>query len=71
MNMKKTALLSFILVAGLTSCKKDRVCTCTYPIIGEEKSTYTSVTKGQAKANCVSYTYTEGTYTGEVTCKLD
>ncbi len=69
--MKKKVFLSFIVLAALSSCKKDRVCTCTYPVIGDDKTTYTEVTKGQAQANCLSYTRTEDNSTYDVTCKLD
>ena len=74
--MKKSILFSLIAVGtlSLVSCKKDRVCECTYPSSGGpsniDKTTYNDATKRQAEANCVSYTVEDGGQIYKVTCEL-
>jgi hypothetical protein len=52
--MKKLAFISIVLI-GLTSCKKDRVCTCTDQGGNTiSQSTYTHVTRKEAKTYCSS-----------------
>lgn len=83
--MKNTLiLLSIVAVSSLTSCKKDRVCTCTRtstaPTTAGYSNTYTSeetltkISKKSAKMACVKTTndYTSGgnTYTTTNDCKL-
>lgn len=54
--MKKLILIT-IVVSGLTSCKKDRVCTCNYSdgtLVSQ--STFTNVTKKEARSLCTSNT---------------
>jgi len=52
--MKKLILISMIFI-GLTSCKKDRVCTCTNQDGSiAAQATYINVTKKEAKTYCVS-----------------
>ncbi|MCC6182911.1 MAG: hypothetical protein IT237_13870 [Bacteroidia bacterium] len=80
--MKKlTIILSVVAVAALTSCKKDRVCECTYtsnapsgPVTttNVDKITYSKVSKGTAKKACVTTetTYTGATYVSTADCKL-
>jgi hypothetical protein len=56
--MKKVALflgVAFLATAGLTSCKKDRTCVCSYTDDGvkmEEKFEYKDITKKDAQAAC-------------------
>lgn len=72
--MKKITILS-VAVLGLTlaSCKKDYKCTCTTTsgsfTSDPDVTTFVGVSKGTAKANCVSYTetYTGGTSTTNCT----
>ncbi len=50
--MKKIIAISFIII-GVTSCKKDRVCTCTYADgTTQSQSTFTNVTKKEARNLC-------------------
>lgn len=52
--MKNLFLISFI-VLGLTSCKKDRVCTCNYQDGSlASQSTYINISKKDAKALCTT-----------------
>lgn len=52
--MKKIIFLSITLV-GLTACKKDRICTCTYQDGSTAtETTFTQVTKKEAKSLCTS-----------------
>jgi hypothetical protein len=52
--MKKIAFLTIVII-GLTSCKKDRVCTCTNQDGSiSSQATYTHVTKKQASTYCTS-----------------
>jgi len=72
--------LTVFAVVGLTSCKKDRVCTCTNTDTAPGSTTTTTETtilkekKGVAKAACVKKTeeYTSGSNTYVMTqdCKL-
>lgn len=74
--MKK--LLLFAAIAASTmfaSCKKDRVCSCTYSGSGgsatTEEITYTKASKRDARANCLSYKYVApGGATTTRDCKL-
>ncbi|MES2681682.1 MAG: hypothetical protein V4635_17435 [Bacteroidota bacterium] len=70
--MKKMLFIVAVAALFTTSCSKDRVCTCKDTSGDEDKVTLVKVTKGQAKANCVSTKYDDGngnTYTN--TCELD
>ena len=79
--MKKITLLAAVIVAiTFASCKKDRVCTCRtdQPGSTDDKVTYIDAKKGDARANCLSstYTYTYSstpvtTTTIKTTCTLD
>jgi len=70
--MKKVLITGVLAVLAMSSCKKDRTCTCTTAgSTTTDVKTYTSVTKGQMKANCYSYTLKIDTYTEEVTCKFE
>jgi hypothetical protein len=72
--MKKTALFVTALAAAtmaLSSCAKDRTCTCTDSDGDTWKETLVGVTKGQAKANCISTSYTDNGDTYTINCKLD
>jgi hypothetical protein len=52
--MKKIIFLSIVMV-GLASCKKDRVCTCTYQDgTTYSEATYAHITKKEAKTLCTS-----------------
>lgn len=79
--MKKNIIaLSALIVLGLASCKKDRVCECTSssnePGTTTSTDTYTllDVSKGTAKKACVvstnTYTSNGTTYTDKYECKL-
>ncbi len=81
--MKKIfLLLSIVAVASLTSCKKDRTCSCTttdtYPTVAGYSETNTSefkmtkISKGSAKRGCVKTTTTGNgsSYSTTVDCKL-
>lgn len=83
--MKKTLiLLSVVALSALTSCKKDRVCSCTqtstaptvagYSSTSTSEFTMTKVSKGSAKDACVKTThdFISGgvTYTSTNDCKL-
>ncbi len=64
--MKKISFLAIVAFAALsmTSCKKDRTCTCTTTVDGVDSGitttdTYTKIKKGTAKAHCVSTSKTE------------
>ncbi len=76
--MKKVLLFVAVVTAiSFASCKKDRVCTCTStsnaPGSGSSTKvvTYTKAKKGDARANCLSSTYTSGTYIVTTTCTLN
>jgi hypothetical protein len=52
--MKKIVFISIVII-GLTSCKKDRVCTCTNADGSlSSQATYTKVTKKEARTYCTS-----------------
>jgi hypothetical protein len=52
--MKKIIFSVFVLTI-VTSCKKDRTCTCSYADGSTaSQGTYTNVTRKEAKALCVS-----------------
>jgi hypothetical protein len=71
-SMKKMLFIAAIAALCATSCAKDRVCTCTGSSGDPDKTTLVGVTKGQAKANCVSTKYDNGKGgTETITCKLD
>jgi len=68
--MKKITLLTAVSVATLFSaCKKDYTCECTTGN-STEKYVIKNVTKGQAKANCVSYSETSNGVTTQTNCSL-
>jgi major membrane immunogen (membrane-anchored lipoprotein) len=71
--MKKLVLISLSVAffsVLLVSCKKDRVCECTYPG-GTEKVTFNDATKRQAKDACVSTSYDAGNGTVvKIECEL-
>jgi hypothetical protein len=58
--MKKITLLVAVIVAfSISSCKKDRTCTCMYSHAGSSKvdtyiTTYTKVNNKTAEINCTS-----------------
>ena len=68
-KMKKITLLAAVAIAVLsTSCKKDRVCTCTASQGGVTETTVTTmhkVSKKNGVANCIGYqettSYSAGT----------
>ena len=80
--MKKITLLSIALIAiSVASCKKDRTCSCTETdnSVGatttEYKVVYKKVTKGSAKAACMSLEVTPDGQTAPIitekrTCTL-
>lgn len=83
--MKKTLLLlSVVALSALTSCKKDRVCACTYTTTAPStpgvsttstsEFTMTKISKGAAKNACVKTTEDNisggVTYTDTKDCKL-
>ena len=52
--MKKIAFISIIII-GLTSCRKDRVCTCTNQDGSlSSQATYSNMTKKEARTYCTS-----------------
>jgi hypothetical protein len=73
--MKKVIFIAFVAVAALTSCKKDRTCTCT-TVAGSytdtQVTTYTAAKKADARAACMSTSYipTGSTVTVTTTCTL-
>jgi len=70
--MKKILFIAAIAALGTTSCSKDRTCTCSGGGGTDDKITLVKVTKGQAKANCISTKYDDGNGgTVTITCKLD
>jgi hypothetical protein len=74
--MKKVLLFVAVVAAtSFASCKKDRTCTCTDSTGGSSVVTYTGAKKGDARAACLSksYTYNTGTGTATVTetCTLN
>ncbi len=76
--MKKVLLFVAVVTAiSFASCKKDHVCTCTQtsnaPGGGSSTYvvTYTKAKKGDARAACLSYTETSGTYIETTTCTLN
>jgi len=79
--MKKSLIFLGVVAAfSLTSCKKDRTCSCVYTstVPGSTSSTDTwvmsEVSKKSAKVNCVSakqdYTVAGTTYTDTRTCEI-
>jgi hypothetical protein len=70
--MKKLFALSSVIALAavlLVSCKKDRVCECTYG--GQtDKVTLTDATKRQAKDACITRSYDFSGTTVKVECKL-
>jgi hypothetical protein len=78
--MKKVLLFSLALVAtaAISSCKKDRTCTCTSEISGTLNLTVSADTllvdmsKSDAVAKCESFnsSFTDGNETVETTCEL-
>ncbi|MBK8367444.1 MAG: hypothetical protein IPL10_08505 [Bacteroidetes bacterium] len=53
--MKKSIFVLVVAIFSLTSCKKDRVCSCSYQdgtVVSE--NTYKNVTRKEAKTYCVS-----------------
>ena len=68
--MKKVIFIAIVAVASLASCKKDRTCTCTTTGGGSSVVVYTKAKKSDARAACLSTTYTS-TYGSYVkTCTL-
>jgi hypothetical protein len=73
---KRTILVAAAVVAmTLASCKKDYTCKCTETNSKNSDSdeytfTIKDVSKGQAKANCVSTTSTDNNVTYTSDCKL-
>ena len=70
--MKKLFALSSVIALAavlLVSCKKDRVCECTYG--GQtDKVTLTDATKRQAKDACITRSYDFSGTTIKIECKL-
>jgi hypothetical protein len=52
--MKKTILVLAIVTVGLSSCRKDRSCTCTDGSNNLGTFNYTNVKKSEAKRYCQS-----------------
>jgi hypothetical protein len=79
--MKKISIIGMAMIAiAFTSCKKDRVCECSYSSTEpgwtseNDETTYTDATKRQARTQCFSYS-TEyesngSTYTATQKCEL-
>ncbi len=72
--MKKLLLIVAVITAfSFVSCKKDRVCTCTYTIGGATSTditTYTKSMKGDARERCMSETGTSGGQAYTLSCTL-
>lgn len=73
--MKKLLLFAAIAAStGFVSCKKDRVCSCTYTGSGgstTEEITYTKASKRDARSQCLSAKYVApGGATTTRDCKL-
>ncbi len=77
--MKKLTILAVAALAiSFASCKKDRVCTCTYTSTGSSTSstqvnTMTKVSKATGKANCTSgtdYNTASASYINTRSCTL-
>ncbi len=67
--MKKILLTAIVAVAALSSCQKERDCTCTFDFLGATTSTTTTVpkaSKSDQKAACEALNTTSG-----YTCELD
>ena len=68
--MKKIFLFVAVVSAfSFASCKKDRVCTCTedgYTSV----VTYTKARKGDARSQCLSYSWVDAGVTKTRTCSL-
>ncbi|MBX3163724.1 MAG: hypothetical protein KF900_04540 [Bacteroidetes bacterium] len=73
--MKKLSVLAVVAMMAAASCSKDRVCTCTTSAAGAsgtpQKTTYVGVSKGQAKAQCVTKKYDVSGVTVTTTCELE
>ncbi len=77
--MKKIApiAVALLIVAGMTSCKKEYTCTCTTSYTGGPSTTVSGKTakmkKKDAEASCNTgdRTYTVGTVTYTVACNID
>lgn len=73
--MKKVLFISIVAVASLASCKKDYTCTCTQTANGvvgtPQVTTYTEAKKADARAACLSYSYTAGGVTVDTKCELN
>ena len=70
-TMKKALLFVAVISAfSVTSCKKDRTCTCTDSTGGSSVRIYTKSKKSQAEAACLSYTETYNSVTVTTTCSL-
>lgn len=78
--MKKVIILSIAFVSlFFTSCKKDRTCNCTVTdnspgsTTSEYKVVYKKITKGNAKASCISQEVTASgqPYTETTKCTLN
>jgi hypothetical protein len=69
-TMKKLMLVAAVVAVGLSSCKKDYTCTCTYTggVTGSVSTTVTA-TKKDAKSSCESGSSSAGGNT--VTCKIN
>lgn len=73
--MKKGLLFVAVIAASLASCKKDRTCTCTTTANGTQVgtpsvTTYTKVSKGAARANCLSSSEVNNGVTVVTTCEV-
>jgi hypothetical protein len=68
--MKKVLLLTALAAFTMTSCKKDKVCTCSSHN-GTTTTTLVHVTKAQAKANCISTSHTDNGVTYSTSCSLN
>lgn len=69
--MKKFSILAVaaIFVLGLSSCKKDYTCTCTYPSGDPESVTYKDVKKKDAEDACDALSALAAI--GGGSCKID
>jgi hypothetical protein len=70
--MKKINIILFVVFVFAVSCKKDYVCECTItPGNAKSEITIKGVSKGRAKASCVSSSYQEVVGTSTITVNSD
>ncbi len=70
--MKKLLIVcAVVLSAGLTSCKKDFVCSCEASIGSDDKYTISNTTKGDAGDTCDNYESEKRKSDPTAACSLD